>query len=99
MKATKISRRDFWQARLLATRALTLIILHLLRQRRIEMDKRFGYYVVLGLLIGAVFGSGIGSANGNTFLGVGIGALVGVFLGWFIAAAALQNRSGNSKNR
>ena len=54
------------------------------------MDKRFGYYVLLGLLIGAVFGQGLGSANENTFLGLGIGALVGVFLGWFIAAAVLN---------
>ena len=57
---------------------------------RLKMDKRFGYYVLLGLLIGAVFGQGLGSANENTFLGLGIGALVGVFLGWFIAAAVLN---------
>jgi ABC-type uncharacterized transport system permease subunit len=58
--------------------------------RRIKMDKKFGYVVLLGLLIGAVFGMGIGSANGNPLLGIGIGALAGVFLGWFIAAAVLQ---------
>jgi len=45
------------------------------------MDKRFGYFIILGLLIGIVFGSGIGSANANSLLGIEIGALAGVFLG------------------
>jgi hypothetical protein len=53
------------------------------------MDKKFGYYVFGGLLIGAAFGS-LWSANGNIILGTGIGALVGVELGWFIAAAILE---------
>ena len=57
------------------------------------MDKKFGYYVLVGLLIGAVFGSSLTSANGNIFLGSGIGALIGVFLGWFIAAAADLHQS------
>jgi uncharacterized protein YcfJ len=60
--------------------------------RRIEMDRRFGYYIVLGLVIGVVFGMGVGAASGNTLLGIGFGALGGVFIGWFVAAAALQNR-------
>jgi len=53
------------------------------------MDKKFGYYVFGGLLIGAAFGA-LWSANGNALLGIGIGALVGVALGWFIAAAILE---------
>jgi len=59
------------------------------------MDKKFGYYVFGGLLIGAIFGS-VWSANGNIILGAGIGALVGVALGWFMAAAALEQK--NEKN-
>jgi hypothetical protein len=54
------------------------------------MDRKFGYYVFFGLLIGAIFGSGIGAANRNTLAGLGIGALAGVFLGWFIAAAIIE---------
>ena len=57
------------------------------------MERKFGYYIVLGLLIGVVFGMGLGAANGNTIWGIGLGALFGVFIGWFVAAAALQNRN------
>jgi ABC-type uncharacterized transport system permease subunit len=53
------------------------------------MDKKFGYYVFGGLLIGAFLGWGW-SGDGNPFAGIGIGALVGLFLGWFIAAAVLE---------
>ena len=56
------------------------------------MDRKFGYYIVLGLLIGVVFGIGMGAASGNTIWGIGLGALFGVFIGWFIAVAA-QNRN------
>lgn len=55
------------------------------------MDKRFGYYVFGGLLVGALLGWAW-SANGSGLLGIGIGALVGVFTGWFIAAAAVEKR-------
>jgi uncharacterized protein YcfJ len=57
------------------------------------MDRRFGYYIVLGLLVGAVFGFGLGAANGNAILGIGIGALAGVFIGWFVAAAVLEREA------
>ena len=56
------------------------------------MDKRFGYYVLLGLLIGSVFGFGYASANGNTFLGLWMGVLIGIFVGWFLAVADLHQR-------
>lgn len=56
------------------------------------MDKKFGYYVLLGLFIGSVFGIGLGSANGNTYLGLGMGVLIGVFIGWFLAVADLPRR-------
>ena len=62
------------------------------------MDKKFGYYVFGGLLIGAAFGS-LWSANGNTLLGAGIGALVGVALGWFIAAAMLEKQNEKKKDK
>jgi len=62
------------------------------------MDKKFGYYVFGGLLIGAILGA-LWSANGNTILGTGIGALIGVALGWFIAAAALEKQNEKKKDK
>lgn len=56
------------------------------------MERKFGYYILLGLLIGVIFGTSLGAANGNTLWGIGLGALGGVFIGWFVAAAA-QNQS------
>jgi hypothetical protein len=56
------------------------------------MDRRFGYYIVLGLVVGVVFGFLVGAASGNALFGIGLGALGGVFAGWFIAAVALQNQ-------
>lgn len=57
------------------------------------MDKRFGYFVFGGLLIGGIFGLGLGAANENVLFGIGIGALVGAFLGWFLAVAMLPKRA------
>ena len=56
------------------------------------MDKKFGYFIVVGLLIGAMFGMGLGAANGNPLFGIGLGALGGVFLGWFMATTALERQ-------
>ncbi len=54
------------------------------------MDRRFGYFVLLGVAIGALFGTGIGAANGNALIGLGEGAVAGVFLGWFVAAIVMR---------
>ena len=62
------------------------------------MDKKFGYYVFGGALIGAVFGS-LWAANGNTILGMTLGALAGVAIGWFIAAAALEKSNGQKSDK
>ena len=59
------------------------------------MDRKFGYFIVLGLAIGVVFGMGVGEANGNTLFGIGLGALGGVFIGWFVAAVALKYQDKN----
>lgn len=55
------------------------------------MDKKFGYYVFGGALIG-VFLGWLWSADNNPFMGMGIGALIGVALGWFAAAMLQQNK-------
>ncbi len=61
--------------------------------KEIEMERRFGLYIVLGLVIGGVFGLGLGAANGNAALGIALGAIGGLFVGWFVAAAALEKRN------
>lgn len=64
-----------------------------LTYRRPPMERRFGYYIVLGLVIGAVLGVGWGVTSGNPALGSLLGALAGLFIGWFAAAADLKMRS------
>ena len=61
------------------------------------MNKKFGLYIVLGLILGAVFGNFFGPIVGNTALAMKLGALGGVFIGWFIAAAVIENSKGKSK--
>ena len=39
-----------------------------------QMDKKYGYYVFGGLLLGAVFGS-LWAADGNTLFGIALGVL------------------------
>jgi ABC-type uncharacterized transport system permease subunit len=56
------------------------------------MERKFGYYIVLGLVIGVVFGMGLGAANGSIIWGIGLGALFGVFIGWFVAVAAFESQ-------
>ena len=51
------------------------------------MDKKIGYYIFGGTLIGAIFGM---MAAG--LIGLAIGALIGTFIGWFIAAAVVEKQ-------
>ncbi len=60
------------------------------------MDRKFAYYIFLGLVIGAIFGV-FWTANGNTTLGILYGALAGAGIGWFIAAARSQNQKEKDK--
>ncbi len=55
------------------------------------MNKKFGVFVFLGLLIGSAFGGLFGSANSNPLAGLVVGALAGVFFGWYAAAIEQQN--------
>jgi membrane associated rhomboid family serine protease len=50
------------------------------------MDKKFGLYVVLGLIVGVLFGVSFTPVIENDVLAILGGALAGVFIGWFIAA-------------
>jgi len=60
------------------------------------MDKKFGYYVFGGLLIGALFGL-IWASGGNFLMGPAIGALIGTAIGWFFAAYALEKEKKEKK--
>jgi len=62
------------------------------------MDRRFGYYVFGGLLIGAVFGS-LWGGSGSALPGIVIGALVGVAIGWFAAAYAMEKNTKTKKGK
>ena len=59
------------------------------------MDKKFGLFILFGLLIGGNLGVFLGAAMNNPVLGIGLGAVGGLFVGWFIAAAVQENK--NSK--
>ena len=52
------------------------------------MDKKFGLYIVLGMVIGAVFGVSFTPVAENDLLAISGGVIAGAFLGWFGAAAA-----------
>lgn len=56
------------------------------------MNKRFGIFILIGLLVGAMFGLVYVPATGNVPLSMGMGALAGLFAGWFAAVAAEQYR-------
>ena len=56
------------------------------------MDKKFGYYIFGGLLLGGFFGL-IWSAGDNPLTGMGIGAGIGMAIGWFAAAADIEKNN------
>lgn len=62
------------------------------------MDKKFGYYIFAGMLLGAALGV-MWAAGGNLLLGLGFGALVGTAIGWFGVAAAMQLEKDKKKGK
>ena len=52
------------------------------------MDKKFGYYIFGGMLIGIFFGL-LWSAKAGV-LGIVYGALAGAAVGWFAAAYVME---------
>jgi ABC-type uncharacterized transport system permease subunit len=62
------------------------------------MDKKFGYYIFGGALIGALFGM-FWIGNGNPILSIAIGALIGTAIGWFAAAYAIEKEKEQSQNK
>lgn len=62
------------------------------------MDKKFGYYIFGGTLIGALFGM-LWIGNGNPIFSVAIGALVGTAIGWFAAAYVMEKEKEQSQSK
>jgi uncharacterized membrane protein len=63
-----------------------------------KMDKKFGYYVFGGALIGALLGLGW-SAGSNPLVGLGLGALIGMAIGWFAAAYMLEKEKEKKEGK
>ncbi len=63
------------------------------------MDRNFGLFIVLGLVIGSIFGVSLGAVIGNNAIGIMLGPISGVFLGWFVAAAVLKNRKIKNEDK
>jgi ABC-type uncharacterized transport system permease subunit len=53
------------------------------------MDKKFGYYIFGGLVLGALVGT-LWGGNGNPILSLATGALIGTAIGWFAAAYMME---------
>jgi ABC-type uncharacterized transport system permease subunit len=62
------------------------------------MEKKFGYYIFGGLLIGALFGM-LWAGSGNPILGIAIGALAGTAIGWFAAAYMMEKEKENKQGK
>jgi hypothetical protein len=61
-----------------------------------QMDRKFAYYIFLGMVIGAAFGV-FWADKGDVSLGILYGAFTGAAIGWFIAAARSQSQNEKDK--
>lgn len=62
------------------------------------MDKKFGYYIFGGALLGALFGM-LWIGKGNPILSIVIGALVGMSIGWFAAAYMMEREKEKKEGK
>jgi hypothetical protein len=62
------------------------------------MDKKYGYYIFGGMLLGALLGS-LAAGSANVLQGLGLGALAGTFIGWFAAAAVMEIAKGKKEGK
>ncbi len=63
------------------------------------MNKKFGLFILLGMLLGSTFGTFLAAPLENSLLGVALGALGGVFIGWFIAAAFKETKNPSTNSQ
>ncbi|MGE5074066.1 MAG: hypothetical protein ACM3MF_11610 [Anaerolineae bacterium] len=61
------------------------------------MDRRFGYFVFGGAVIGALLGIMVTAGGGNAMVGLVIGGLVGLAIGWFAGAARMEQEKQAAK--
>jgi len=61
------------------------------------MDKKFGYYIFGGMLIGALFGL-FWIGHGSPLFSIAIGALIGTAIGWFAAAFIMEKEKEKKQN-
>ena len=61
------------------------------------MNKKYGLYIILGLIVGANFGILFAPVLENKALGIALGALGGVFVGWFVAAIIVERSKDKTK--
>jgi ABC-type uncharacterized transport system permease subunit len=62
------------------------------------MNKKFGYYIFGGMILGALLGL-MWSAGGNTIVGILMGALGGTAIGWFAAAYAMEKKKEKKEGK
>jgi ABC-type uncharacterized transport system permease subunit len=62
------------------------------------MDKKFGYYIFGGMLLGALFGM-LWAGSGNPILSIAIGALIGMSIGWFVAAYVMEKEKEKKRSK
>jgi uncharacterized membrane protein len=62
------------------------------------MDKKFGFYIFGGTLIGAFFGM-LWGTSGSLIANIAISALIGTFIGWFAAAYAMEREKQKKEGK
>ena len=64
------------------------------------MNKKYTFYIILGLAMGVVFGTSLGQAIGNNTLRTAFGVLQVVLnLGWIIIFVVMAVRNSKGKRK
>lgn len=61
------------------------------------MNKKYGLYMIWGLIVGADLGIFFGPAFQNTPLAIVLGALGNVFIIWFLVALVVERSKAENK--
>ena len=62
------------------------------------MDKKFGYYIFGGMLLGVFLGL-IWGTGGNAIMAIVIGAVAGMAIGWFAAAYTMEKEKEKKEGK
>ena len=63
------------------------------------MNKKFGLYIVLGMVMGAFLGVSFTPVAENDLLAILGRVIAGAFLGWFVAAAVREENRTNAASK